>query len=89
MSASGANITSACSTLTVQEAATELGVSGARVRMLIAEKRLVARKHGRLHLIEREALESVRVRPLGRPRKQPDAMTRGDAAEQKKKPAAV
>ena len=56
--------------LTTAEAAKELGVSPMRIRSLIYEGRLEAKKHGRDWLIEPEALEAVRVRKWGRPKKE-------------------
>lgn len=67
------------STLSVTEAAAELGISPARVRVLIAGGRLKARRIGeRVYLIERADLRAVRSRPPGRPR-----------TAKKKKPAAA
>jgi site-specific DNA-methyltransferase (adenine-specific) len=54
--------------LTVVQAASELGVSTQRVRALIAAKRLRAEKVG-TWVITRSALDLVRVRKPGRPRK--------------------
>ena len=57
--------------LTVTEAAKELGVTGRRVRALIADGRLKAQKAGasNLWLIRRRDLDAVRSRKPGRPRK--------------------
>ena len=56
--------------LTTAEAARELNISPMRVRALIYEGRLKAEKHGRDWLIEPGALEAVRVRKWGRPKKE-------------------
>jgi excisionase family DNA binding protein len=59
--------------LTVTQAAQELGVSTARIRQLIAEKRITATwVNPRLYLIERADLDEYRKSPpskMGRPRK--------------------
>jgi len=54
--------------LTVRDAAQVLGISGARVRVLIAVGRLPARKLGPAWVIEAGDLRRVRVRRPGRPR---------------------
>ncbi len=55
--------------LTVTQAALELGISGRRVRELIATGRLRARLTGRGYRMRPEDLDAVRVRrPVGRPR---------------------
>ena len=56
--------------LTTKDAADILGVSIMRVYALIREGRLEATKHGRDWLIKPEALEAVRVRKWGRPKKE-------------------
>lgn len=53
--------------LTIQQASVELGISRSRVHALIAAGRLPATKVGSYWLIERGALEAVRVRKPGRP----------------------
>ena len=55
--------------LTTLEAAVELGVTPQRVRALIVAGRLKAEKVGRDWLIAPHALEAVRIRKSGRPRK--------------------
>jgi excisionase family DNA binding protein len=55
--------------LTVPDAARELGVSGARVRHFIKEKRLPAQKLGEYWVIQREDLALVADRRTGRPPK--------------------
>jgi excisionase family DNA binding protein len=55
--------------LTTLEAAAALGVTPQRVRVLIATGRLKAQKVGRDWLIAPPALEAVRERKSGRPRK--------------------
>ncbi len=61
------------STITTEEAAKELGVTRQRVRVLIRCGRLKASQIGSgnraTYFIERSALEAVRVRVRGRPRK--------------------
>ena len=47
---------------TTEEAATELGVSSARVRQLILDGVLKTERFGRAHVITREALEAARHR---------------------------
>jgi len=56
-------------TITTNEAARELGVHPSRVRVLIREGRLPAILHGRDYIIERSALDAVRNRKPGRPKK--------------------
>jgi len=53
--------------LTTAQAAEELGVTAARVRQLILSGSLPAKKIGRDWAIERDDLELVRERKLGRP----------------------
>lgn len=57
--------------LTTTEAAERLGITPRRVTMLIAAGRLAAVRVGRDWLIEPAALDAVRHRPAGRPRKRP------------------
>ena len=45
------------SLLTTREAAVILGVSAARIRHLIKQKRLIAGKHGRDHLLEESEVQ--------------------------------
>lgn len=57
---------------TTESAATYLGVTPARVRQLILEKRLESEKYGRDHLIPEAALQSYETsgkRKVGRPPK--------------------
>ena len=62
------NITKS-STLTVAQAAIELGVTPRRVTALITAGRLKATRIGkRLLVIQRRDLDAVRVRVLGRPK---------------------
>ncbi|MGI8468838.1 MAG: excisionase family DNA-binding protein [Pyrinomonadaceae bacterium] len=57
--------------LTTQEAAEKLGVSGGRIRQLVAEKRLNAVKVGQTNLIKESALKLAQDRKrAGRPRKE-------------------
>lgn len=56
--------------LTVDQAATELGVSARRVRALITDERLPAEKVGRDWLIKPGDLAKVKERKPGRPRKE-------------------
>jgi excisionase family DNA binding protein len=48
------------SLVTTKEAAQILGVTAARVRQLIKEKRLAAEKHGRDHLLQDREVERFR-----------------------------
>lgn len=50
-----------------KEAAELLNVSQARIRQLIMEKRLKAKKIGNSWLIDTNDLDGVRSRPAGRP----------------------
>ena len=56
--------------LTAKQAAEILGVHHSRVRVLIREGRLPARKIGRDWIIIESDLEFVKVRKPGRPKKQ-------------------
>ena len=55
--------------LTTQQAASELGVTDSRIRQLILEGKLPAKKFGRSHMIRRGDLKNVEVGNLGRPPK--------------------
>ena len=55
--------------LTTQEAAAELGVTDSRVRQLVLDGKLPARKFGRSHMIKRSDLKLVVTGHRGRPRK--------------------
>ena len=55
--------------LSVREAAAILGVNEQRVRQLIKAGRLTAQKVGKLWVIQERALERVKVRKPGRPKK--------------------
>ena len=55
--------------LTTQEVAEILGVTRWRVNALIRDKRLKAEKFGRIWLVTPKAVESVKDRPTGRPKK--------------------
>lgn len=55
--------------LTTAEAAEALGVTPRRVRQLIAEGRLAAKKAGRDYVIDPRGLKAVEDRKTGRPRK--------------------
>ena len=57
--------------LTVKQAATKIGVSVPRVHQLIQEGRLPAEKLGRDWIIETSDLEKLKLRPTGRPKKEP------------------
>lgn len=60
--------------LTTQQVAVKLGVSDSRVRQLILEGRLPAKKTGRDYFIKASDLKLVKNRKPGRPRtKQPAA----------------
>lgn len=53
--------------ISTTEAAARLGISPQRVRVLISQGRLVARKIGRTHVVELASVESYKPRPEGRP----------------------
>lgn len=55
--------------LTTEQAAERLGITPARVRVLIREGRLPAQSFGRAHMIREEDLKLVADRKPGRPRK--------------------
>ncbi len=55
--------------LTVSEAAKELNISARRVHALISAGRLPAEKLGSYYVIQRNDLELVRERSVGRPKK--------------------
>jgi excisionase family DNA binding protein len=55
--------------LTTEQAAERLGVTPARVRVLIREGRLPAQSFGRAHMINEDDLNLVADRKPGRPRK--------------------
>jgi excisionase family DNA binding protein len=56
--------------LTTTAAARELGISRSRVERLILAGRLAATRHGREWIIQPAALEVVRERRPGRPKKE-------------------
>ena len=53
--------------ISTTEAAKRLGISPHRVRVLISQGRLAARKIGRTHVVELESVEGFKPRPEGRP----------------------
>jgi excisionase family DNA binding protein len=55
--------------LTTEQAADRLGVTPARVRVLIREGRLPAQSFGRAHMINEDDLKLVEDRKPGRPPK--------------------
>jgi len=55
--------------LTTKEAGKLLGISASRVRQLILEKRLPAKRHGRDLWIREKDLDLVRDRKPGRPKR--------------------
>lgn len=55
--------------LTTKEAGVALGISTRRVRQLIAEGRLPAKKVGRDYVIDPRGLKAVENRQTGRPKK--------------------
>lgn len=65
--------------LTTGEAAGRLGVTPARVRVLIREGRLPAQRFGRSHMIDEKDLQRVEDRKPGRPR-----MVRGTKSKKQK-----
>lgn len=56
-------------TMTTQEAADALGVSLTRIRQLIYQETLDAKKRGRDWFITEESVEEAKERPWGRPPK--------------------
>lgn len=58
--------------LTTEQAADRLGVTPARVRVLIREGRLPAQSFGRAHMIDEDDLKLVEDRRPGRPPKKVD-----------------
>lgn len=70
-------------TYTTEEAATELGVSSARVRQLILEGVLKTERFGRAHVITREALDAARQRQTT-PGPAPKAKANGASTSKKK-----
>jgi excisionase family DNA binding protein len=60
--------------LTTEQAADRLGVTPARVRVLIREGRLPAQSFGRAHMINEDDLKLVEDRKPGRPRKAAKAL---------------
>ncbi len=55
--------------ITTQQAAAELGVSDSRVRQLIIDRKLLAQRFGRSHMIKRSDLKNVVIGNRGRPPK--------------------
>ena len=55
--------------ISTAEAAKRLGVTADRVRKMIVTKRLKATKLGNMWVIDPKALEAVKDRKVGRPRK--------------------
>ena len=55
--------------LTTEQAAERLGITPARVRVLIREGRLPAQNFGHAHMINEDDLKLVADRKPGRPRK--------------------
>ncbi len=54
--------------LTVNEAAAKLGVSGGRVRQLVADGKLASIKVGNLRLIQKTDVEAFELPAKGRPK---------------------
>lgn len=63
--------------LTTEQAADRLGITPARVRVLIREGRLPAQSFGRAHMINEDDLKLVEDRKPGRP---PKANSEGSKA---------
>jgi excisionase family DNA binding protein len=55
--------------ISVAEAATDLRISPRRVRQLIEAGRLAAKIVGGTYIIDSRALEAVRIRTVGKPKK--------------------
>jgi excisionase family DNA binding protein len=55
--------------LTTAEAADQLGITSRRVRQLIADGRIAAKKVGRDYVIDPRSLKAVEDRKTGRPAK--------------------
>jgi excisionase family DNA binding protein len=69
--------------LTTEQAADRLGVTPARVRVLIREGRLPAQSFGRAHMINENDLKLVEERKPGRPRKAQSGGTSRPASKRK------
>ncbi|MBC7933167.1 MAG: helix-turn-helix domain-containing protein [Rubrivivax sp.] len=59
------------SALTTEQAATRLGISPNRIRVLIREGRLPAKEFGKVYMIEEADLKHVENRKPGRPPQKP------------------
>lgn len=59
--------------LTTKQAGDALGVSASRIRQLILERRLPAKRYGRDLFIKRSDLDLIKDRPPGRPKKEGDS----------------
>jgi excisionase family DNA binding protein len=57
--------------LTIAEAATRLGIDPSRVRLLVRQGRIQARRFGRAWMIAEADLDAYRPRPQGRPGHRP------------------
>ncbi len=65
--------------LTTEQAAEQLGITPARVRVLIREGRLPAQNFGRAYMISEVDLKLIENRKPGRPRKTSSGkVTKGD-----------
>jgi excisionase family DNA binding protein len=71
--------------LTTEQAADRLGVTPARVRVLIREGRLPAQSFGRAHMISEDDLKLVEDRKPGRPPKTKDDDAKAGRGKSSKK----
>lgn len=69
--------------LSTAEAAEKLNVSPIRIRQLIREGRLPAKKLGRDYVVQEEDLALVENRQNGRPKKDNSVRSEGDEKKQK------
>ena len=56
--------------LTTKEAAEMLGVTDSRIRQLILEGKLNAKKFGHLNMVNKSDIENLDLRKVGRPKKE-------------------
>ena len=75
--------------ITTEQAAESLGVTPARIRVLIREGRLPAKRFGRAHMIDENDLIHVADRKPGRPPKQTEEKITAGAKTTKRNGAAA